>query len=750
MAARVLGGVVLIGLVLVTGAGSAAEAAPEVDLYAVPALHKLGPREEPAQAWSRTGARLECARNEWEAVQFVVRSSLPVGDVAVRLTSLRGPGGAELPPAAARLCRVEWVDANAPYEVDKSSDQPDWRPDPLPPVDPLADRFSLEPGRNLVFWLSVGVPESAEPGLYEGRFSVLVPRKGEIALPLSVRVRSFALPRRPILQSMVGLAEANLYKAHGCTTPEQKEAAVRLYFEEYIRARLSPFLYAPSTIAFNPLPGGRINWRFAKGADGTLTGEAVLDFAGFDREAELYLDQRQAFSAFNVAPYLWGRKDKGGIVLRIADAEGAVVERQNADGSTNPVFDRLVVSVFRQMAQHLDGRGWLDRAIYYVTDEPEEDDTPAIGQICRLVREADPRLRTALTYDPANRPRLAELVDDQGRSLISVWIPYCSLYREDVAAQQRARGAEYWLYDVKETCLITHDGQTNRGIFWDVWRRRARGYLYYLSTYWGRDATPWDRPSFLLPGVSYRYRQGDGYFFYPPRRSYNPVPPILDHVVATIRWELMREGAEDYDTLRLLEGLTEQASARGLPQVAEARAALDQARALALALTGQFEGGAIRHLRFTAREEEAGAIPGSGWTFNAREGWLHHPGGQRADLPIRFPTSLPDGRYELVLNVYADQDYRGRPYSRFLVDGRPLATRNGALEGAEDVPAGEVEVRDGECAFTLSAVEGEAGVILYRAALRRLGGDLAGELYAVRSRAADAIEALQAALAREQ
>ena len=173
-------------------------------------------------------------------------------------------------------------------------------------------------------------------------------------------------------------------------------------------------------------------------------------------------------------------------------------------------------------------------------------------------------------------------------------------------------------------------------MFWDVWRRDAKGYLYYLSTYWGRDATPWDRPSFMLPGVTYRYRQGDGYFFYPPQRAYNPVPPILDTAVTSIRWELLREGAEDYDTLRLLEDLTAAAEKRGLEAARAGREALSQARSLAESMAGSLAGGGIRHLQFTAREEQAGAIPGTGWSFSAQEGWLHH-----AAAPCRLAHPLP-------------------------------------------------------------------------------------------------------------
>ena len=67
---------------------------------------------------------------------------------------------------------------------------------------------------------------------------------------------------------MIDFSDGNIFRAHGAKTPEEKEKIIRLYFEEYIRARLSPFLYAPGTMAFNPLPDGAIRWEFVKDAQG--------------------------------------------------------------------------------------------------------------------------------------------------------------------------------------------------------------------------------------------------------------------------------------------------------------------------------------------------------------------------------------------------------------------------------------------------------------------------------------------------
>jgi len=149
------------------------------------------------------------------------------------------------------------------------------------------------------------------------------------------------------------------------------------------------------------------------------------------------------------------------------------------------------------------------------------------------------------------------------------------------------------------------------------------------------------------------------------------------------------------------------------------------------------EGVAISDLTFPTVE---------GWSFGLEEGWLTHRGGKPSDLPITFHTKLPDGRYQLVLNVYDDKDYRGRPYSRFLVDGSPYASPGSGVKSGTDVVAGTVQVIDGQCRFTLSSVPEDFGVILYRAGLKRLPLAADADLYAVRARISDAIEHLQAAL----
>lgn len=708
--------------------------APQVEAYGVPATSKVRREQAPGPDWSPGKVHIECARNELESFQVVFRSGRPVGDLRLELGELRARSGQSLPADRFEVRKVEWVDLNAPFDPKEASARPNCLPDPLAPVEPATERFGLEPGRNLALWITLSVPEDAAPGEYAGEVRLQAEGKTLAAVAIRTRVFSFALPQRPTLQSMVGLSAANIYKAHGCRTAEEKERIVRRYFDEYIRARLSPFLYAPGTIAFNPLPGGAIAYEFVKDSAGKFTGEVRLDFTGFDAAGREYLDRRQAFNGFNFAPYLWARKEKHGkhdVFLRMADSRGNVVLGRNDDGSPNPLFERVVVGFFRQAARHMAERGWLERSVYYVTDEPAESDTESIGTICRLVRKADPRIRTAVTYDPANRPRLAELVEN-GRSLVSIWIPVCTLYRQDVADAQRKLGAEYWLYDVKEFCLISHSGLQNRGAFWNIWRRNAHGYLYYLSTYWGREATPWDRPNFLLPGVTYRYRHGDGYFFYPPTRQLEAKSPIFDRVVTSIRWELMREGVEDYEYLRKLEGLVAQMNKR--PEAVEAaRKALAEAGQLAEGLGGS--------TNYTIGAMELEKDPA--WSWSTEMSWLTARPGSTTPLAIRFKTGLPDGQYDLWLRVYDARSHRGREYSHWRANGQAYASSGEDLQGPMNVASGRVDVRGGACSFTLTPGEGLCGVVLYGVGLSRTAGGKTADLYAIRRRIGEEIERLK-------
>ena len=148
-------------------------APPPLKAYGVAAIEKITQTHEPTAEWRAGRVAIECARNESESFQVVARSSRPIENLSVALEDLRAAGGAVLPAACISVRKVEWVDVNAPFDPAEASKHPNFLPDPLPPVDAAKDRFRVGQGENLVFWLTVTVPEAARAGIYRGRVRLL-------------------------------------------------------------------------------------------------------------------------------------------------------------------------------------------------------------------------------------------------------------------------------------------------------------------------------------------------------------------------------------------------------------------------------------------------------------------------------------------------------------------------------------------------------------------------------------------------
>ena len=64
-------------------------------------------------------------------------------------------------------------------------------------------------------------------------------------------------------------------------------------------------------------------------------------------------------------------------------------------------------------------------------------------------------------------------------------------------------------------------------------------------------------------GTKLFWGNGDGRFFYPPRRDPGlKGPPILEPPIVSVRWENIRDGIEDYEYFVLLEKAIEAAKGK--------------------------------------------------------------------------------------------------------------------------------------------------------------------------------------------
>lgn len=142
-------------------------------------------------------------------------------------------------------------------------------------------------------------------------------------------------------------------------------------------------------------------------------------------------------------------------------------------------------------------------------------------------------------------------------------LPTISNYQVERAHDRQGNyGEEVWWYflygdrpPLPKPTIMDRPGLEARIIPWLAWLERVDGLCYYSTTDW--DPSPWTDP-WINNG------NGDGFMFYSPKDAtiaFDPCIPESNRLVPSIRWELLREGMEDYEYLWLLN--------RGYPKIDE-------------------------------------------------------------------------------------------------------------------------------------------------------------------------------------
>jgi hypothetical protein len=505
----------LLALLAATAARGAPAAADAVDWGVASGLEKLRPADPLPSGKELT---LFAARGECESAQVAVRSALGVAALGAEAAPL-APG--DVPVA---LYRVAVLDLALPSGPDGVAGR--W-PDPLIPVrDPdygeprRAFPAAVAPGDLQAVWVEVCVPPGATAALLRGALRLRDGVRRIASIPIAVHVWPFTLPRTPTFVAAFGLSTRLGTRALG--RPEDRSLA-RALAAAALRHRLSPF-----TLSADP-PAGR------------CTAEAcALDWSAIDAELAPVLDG-------DLVPGVRG----GFAEVRIP---GSVWSGPEAD----------LAATLRAWRAHFAARGWLDRLWLYTLDEPGPGQLTELARRARLARAAG--LRVFATTAP--RPELSGLVDAYVVNLTllpgiesapqGVRFSYASCLSHG-CAERPAGGARRAEMDREfrgwPGYEIDRPATAARAVAWLAWRRGLAGELYYdMLQAWTRD--PWtDVRAFA--------GNGDGTLLYPGRPEAlggtHPFP------VTSVRLEVIRDGLEDLELLRLAE-------AAGLRPLAEALA----------------------------------------------------------------------------------------------------------------------------------------------------------------------------------
>ena len=512
---------------------------------------------------------IEAALGEYEPFVLVVRSEVPLREVRVRASALEDQAGHRI-EAAVQVQRLGYVYVNEPSGTRMKAAMPyetglGEYPDPL-----LNGQGEARPHRNLQFLLTLKVPRESVPGLYDGEVEIEFRRetwwpaaqKNGDRIPFRLRVRPFALPERgPLMNTSV------------VSTPRLPEWLQRPDVMQDLAKNLRDHYQTQ-----DPLPSPKVQI--------SKQGELSVNSGDWEKAVEELFESGRAGHVFLPT---WSSAKSGYMQgLYFLWHFPAVIQQRwfgaricNHRGELEPEFEARYGAYLRHMHALLKRRGWLDRVFLSTMDEPytyhtgdRAQDTPennyrVIASFVRLVRREAPGLKTFATANP--HPALHGLIDH-----------WCLRNLDSAAeATQRVRqfGETVTFCDNYRT-FVDYPAVSARSLGWLAWKIGARGWLTYETT--GSFAESWEGPVFVYPQLGGSTVWGMGHLFYPDVSGRGSIAPSL-------RWELMREGAEDYLYLHLLRQRVESGGSSDNEALKQARVLLENAASEVVGGSGDAE-----------------------------------------------------------------------------------------------------------------------------------------------------------------
>ena len=510
-------------------------------------LVKVFPDSLPREPARRVA--VECARNEYEPFELVLRNAAPCRGVQVAVTPLLGPGGATLPPVKVErvgFVPIDWPSSyfqtsvpawqrRVPGGAGQTDGWSDWWPDPLLPN----SRFDLAANRAQPLWFTIRVPRAAAPGDYCGQVEIRTPDKA-VTLPLRVRVLPFALPEQTRLKVIFDFPTG---PGGDYGTGMHTAADRRMWYRFMAEHRLG---------ADHIMPPPKFDY---------TAGQVTMDATAFDEVAHYCFDELHMPVAFT--PEFFYAFGWAYVPKKVFGLE-----------PFTPEYNTAVKQAYRLFSEHVRQKGWHDKFIYYLSDEPHFHQPHVVAQmkaLCALVHAVDatmPIYSSTWQYCPA----WDEALDMWGIG------QYGSFPLADME-RLRKRGTRY---------LFTVDGQmatdtpylaTERMLPYYCYKYGIDGYEFWGLAWWTFDPWQFGWHAFINQSDDgkqhywIRYPNGDGFLAYPG------APIGVAEPVSTIRLEEVRKGLEDYEALAMLTDLVAQARQQGRP-VAAAEQALTLARAL--------------------------------------------------------------------------------------------------------------------------------------------------------------------------
>ncbi|MCL4215421.1 MAG: DUF4091 domain-containing protein [Candidatus Hydrogenedentes bacterium] len=205
--------------------------------------------------------------------------------------------------------------------------------------------------------------------------------------------------------------------------------------------------------------------------------------------------------------------------------------------------------------------GLRDMAFCPIADTPPKPAWPRLVENMQRWQELAPDIPLVVTTQG-----LEAFLPDQ-LTIWSVHLPMMDTVNNRPVLERVSQGGEVWTWlnysppRPYANFLIDFNGIEHRTLFWQIWTLGMKGFSYWSINHTAPGQNPWEDLLDVTPV------NGDGFLVYPSANG----------PVSSIRWELIRDGLEDFDYLVLLrERIVElERSAKGSDLLKRAQAVLN-------------------------------------------------------------------------------------------------------------------------------------------------------------------------------
>jgi hypothetical protein len=379
-----------------------------------------------------------------------------------------------------------------------------WHPDPLIPLKSGNTISGKDVCRPL--WITVYAPAGTKPGDYSGTITLSADGMKKVTAYVKCRVWNFGLP------------VASHLKTHSW---DQIEYMADFYnLEELPLEWYQKFCELLLKNRFNPGSAG-VNYVSEK-----PDSKGNYDFTRVEQVLKYCIDR--GLERFSIV--------------------------QMKKGLYTPEEAEEVYRFVEAYAKFLKEKGWLDKALVELWDEPTDLEYPYIKERAEKLKKIDPDLRLQLFAEGGPYDFFDRSTDQYGlNDLVDIWAPVNIIE----SPETQAKGGEIWTY----FCTLARESAPNffidcpaiyqRSIAWYCWMYGVDGFEHWSTNYFWRNihkGKPMDQkwPNIPWDSRTYYYFNGEGQLVYPGPEG---------DIYSSVRLENFRDGMDDYEYLYILREL---------------------------------------------------------------------------------------------------------------------------------------------------------------------------------------------------